>query len=172
MEFEKLIAERYSVRKFKNIPLEKECIDKILKAAHIAPTGCNAQPQRILVIESEEALEKLKGCTKCHFNAPCAFLVCYNRDESWRRPYDGALAAPVDAAIVATHMMLAAHDAGAGSCWVMHFDPAAMRVAFNMPENIIPEALLVMGYPADDSTPAGFHYDSRPMDETVIYDTF
>ena len=40
MEFEKLIAERCSVRKFKNIPLEKECIDKILKAAHIAPTGC------------------------------------------------------------------------------------------------------------------------------------
>ena len=172
MEFEKLISERYSVRKFKDIPLTKECIDKILKAGHIAPTGCNAQPQRILVINSEESLEKLRHCTKCHFNAPCAFLVCYNRDESWRRPYDGALAAPVDAAIVATHMMLAAHDAGAGSCWVMHFDPAAMREAFNIPENIIPEALLVMGYPADDSTPAGLHYDTRPMDEIVIYDAF
>ena len=80
MEFEKLITERYSVRNFKPEHLTCECISKILDAAHKAPTGCNFQPQRILVISGEEALGKLKKCTRCHFDAPVAVLVCCNMD--------------------------------------------------------------------------------------------
>lgn len=49
MDFLKLATDRYSVRKFTNKHLEKEVIDKILEAAHLAPTGCNYQPQRIIV---------------------------------------------------------------------------------------------------------------------------
>lgn len=172
MEFEKLISDRYSVRNFRNEHLKQEHIDKILDAAHKAPTGCNYQPQRILVLNSDDSLEKLKGCTKCHFNAPAAMLVCHNRDESWKRPYDGATSSPVDAAIVATHMMLSAHNIGVGSCWVMHFDPTAMREAFNIPENYEPAALLVMGYPSEDAKPLDLHYKSRPMEEVVFYDSF
>ncbi len=172
MEFEKLIAERYSVRSFRQERLPQNIIDKILKAGHIAPTGCNNQPQRILVLNSEKAIDKLKGCTKCHFNAPTAILVCHNKDESWKRVYDGALSSPVDAVIVATHMMLAAHNEGVGSCWVMHFNPEAMKSAFNIPENVEPVALLVMGYPAEDAKPLDMHSIYRDMNETVIYDSF
>lgn len=172
MEFEKLIAERYSVRKFKDEKLSKEDVEKILNAGHLAPTGCNYQPQRVIVLNTDESMEKLRSCTKCHFGAPLAMLVCYNSDETWKRPYDGALSAPVDAAIVATHMMLEAHNIGAGSCWVMHFDPEAMRKTFDIPENIIPVALLVMGYPAPDSEPIELHSKFRPMDEVVVYDRF
>lgn len=172
MEFEKLIAERYSVRKFKDERLSEEDVEKILNAGHLAPTGCNYQPQRVLVLNTDESMEKLRSCTKCHFGAPSAMLVCYNSDETWKRPYDGALSAPVDAAIVATHMMLEAHNIGAGSCWVMHFNPEAMRKTFDIPENIIPAALLVMGYPAPDSEPIELHSKFRPMDEVVVYDRF
>ena len=172
MEFEKLIAERYSVRKFRDEKLSEEDVEKILNAGHLAPTGCNYQPQRVLVLNTDESMEKLRSCTKCHFGAPSAMLVCYNSDETWKRPYDGALSAPVDAAIVATHMMLEAHNIGAGSCWVMHFDPEAMRKTFDIPENIIPAALLVMGYPAPDSEPIELHSKFRPMDEVVVYDRF
>lgn len=172
MEFEKLIQERYSVRKFSPKHLKKEDIEKILKASHLAPTGCNFQPQRILVMNTDESVKKLKDCTKCHFDAPCAMLVCYNKDESWVRKYDGAMSAPVDAAIVTTHLMLAAHNIGVGSCWVMHFDPAAMKDTYNIPEDIEPVALLVMGYPTDDATPHEFHSKFRPIEETVIYESF
>ena len=172
MEFEKLIKERYSVRSFLTEHLKKEDIEKILAAGHLAPTGCNFQPQRILVLNTDESTEKLKNCTKCHFNAPTAMLVCCNKDESWVRKYDGALSAPVDAAIVTTHMMLAAHNIGVGACWVMHFDPFAMRETFNIPENFEPVALLVMGYPAPDSTPHTFHETTRPMEDVVSYETF
>ena len=172
MDFNKLIDERYSVRSFKNEHLKQEVIDKILEAGHKAPTGCNYQPQRILVLNTDEAIEKLKNCTKCHFNAPTAMLVCHNKEESWKRVYDGALSSPVDAVIVTTYMMLAAQNEGVGSCWVMHFDPAKMRESFNIPENIEPAALLVMGYPSENAKPIDMHYQFRPMSETVTYDGF
>ena len=172
MEFTKLIDERYSVRNFKPEHLPREVLEKILAAGHKAPTGCNYQPQRILVLNTDESIEKLRACTKCHFGAPTALLVCHNTAESWVRPYDGALSSPVDAVIVATHMLLAAHNEGVGSCWVMHFDPAAMRQTFAIPDGIEPAALLVMGYPAENAKPLPLHFQTRPMEDTVRWETF
>ena len=172
MEFEKLISERYSVRSFKPKHLPQEAIEKLISAANKAPTGCNYQPQRILVLNTDESIEKLKGCTKCHFNAPTAMLVCHNTGESWVRRYDGALSSPVDAAIVATHIMLAAQNNSIGCCWVMHFDPSALRESFAIPEGIEPLALLVMGYPSDEAKPLDLHFKTRPTEETVFYDSF
>ena len=172
MNFESVISERYSVRSFKQEHLPQIVIDKILEAGHKAPTGCNYQPQRILVLNTDESIANLKNCTKCHFNAPTAMLICHNKEESWTRKYDGALSSPIDAAIVATHMMLAAQNEGIGTCWVMHFDPAAMREVFNIPQNVEPTALLVMGYPSEDAKPLELHFQSRPMEETVIYEKF
>ena len=172
MNFEKIITERYSVRSFKPEHLPQETINKILEAGHKAPTGCNYQPQRILVLNTDDSIAKLKNCTKCHFNAPTAMLVCHNKDESWVRKYDGALSSPVDAVIVTTYMMFAAQNEGIGTCWVMHFDLVAMRGTFNIPDNVEPIALLVMGYPSDDAKPLDLHFESRPIDETVFYDGF
>ncbi len=172
MDFLKLAADRYSVRSFKDEHLAQDIIDSILNAGHLAPTGCNYQPQRILVMNTDKSIENLRQCTKCHFGAPTAMLICYNKDESWVRKYDGALSAPVDACIVTTHMMLQAHTLGIGSTWVMHFDPYAMREKFNIPDNIEPVALLVMGYPADDAEPMKLHSEFRDIDEIVVYDSF
>lgn len=172
MEFETLIRERFSVRSFKAEHLPKEAIDTILAAGHVAPTGCNNQPQRILVLNTDASMELLQGCTRSHFHAPSAMLVCHNKNESWVRPYDGALASPVDAAIVTTHMMLAARNIGVGSCWVMHFNPDAMKKAFAIPEEYEPLALLLLGYPADDAVPKHYHEEMRPMDEVVFYEHF
>jgi nitroreductase len=172
MEFEQLISQRYSVRSFKPEHLPQSVIDKILAAGHKAPTGCNYQPQRILVLNSDESIQKLKNCTKCHSDAPTAMLVCHNKEESWKRVYDGALSSPVDAVIVTTYLMLAAQNEGVGSCWVMHFDPVAMAETFHLPQNIEPIALLVMGYPSDDAKPLDMHFKNRPIEETVIVDRF
>jgi len=172
MDFEALITNRYSVRKFKPEPLPQEVVDRILAAGHKAPTGCNYQPQRILVLNTEESILKLRECTRSHFNAPTAMLICHNREESWKRPYDGALSSQVDAAIVTTHMMLAAFNAGIGSCWVMHFNPSAMKEAFRIPEAVEPIALLMLGYPAEDAEPLNLHFQARPLEEVVRYDHF
>jgi nitroreductase len=172
MTFAELAEKRYSVRKFTDKHLEPDVIEKILKVGHLAPTGCNNQPQRILVMNTDESIAKLRNCTISHFNAPTAMLICYNKDEVWTRKYDGKTCGVADACIVTTHMMLAATELGVGTTWVMHFDPFAMREAFAIPENVEPVALLIMGYPAPDAEPLHLHNEFRPMDEVVIFDTF
>jgi len=172
MDFLKLAQERYSVRSFTEKAVTQEDLDKILKAGQAAPTACNLQPQRILVINSEDAIAKLKTCTKCHFNAPTALLVCYNKEVSWKRRYDGADSGAIDASIVTTHMMLEAASVGVGSTWVMVFDPEAMREKFAIPEELEPVALLVMGYPAEDAAPIAMHFESKELSDMVSYNEF
>lgn len=172
MHFSELITARYSVRNFTNQHLDNAVVEQILKAGHLAPTGCNYQPYRVLVLNTDPAIEALKKCTKCHFNAPTAFLVCYHRGECWTRKYDGHPAGIIDASIVTTFMMLKATELGVGSTWVMHFDPAAMRREFQIPDTLEPVALLVMGYPGPDAKPLHLHNEFRPLEELVTYDSF
>lgn len=171
-DFLQLAAERYSVRSFRPESVSGEDLERILRAGHLAPTACNLQPQRILVLRGEEAIAKLRRCTKCHFNAPTALLVCYDRDRCWRREYDGKESGDIDASIVATHMMLEAASLGVGSTWVMYFIPEAVRKEFDIPDNIVPTALLVMGYPAPDAKPFPGHTEFCPMEELVAVDRF
>ncbi len=172
MEYSQLIKERYSVRKFSTQPVEEAKAAAILEAARLAPTAANKQPQRILVLRGAADMEKLKSCTPYTFHAPMALAVCCNKDEAWVRPYDGYNSAVIDAAIVGTHVMLAAHDLGLGSTWVGHFDPAIFRQLFRLPDNVEPVALFPLGYPAPDAKPAPQHQSRRPLAETVVYDAF
>jgi len=169
MKFLDLAKARYSVRKFKKQEVSQEIIDKILEAGMVAPTGCNNQPQRIFVVKSKEGLEKVYQCTRCHFEAPLIFVICYNKEECWYRPYDGKGCGEVDASIVTTHMMLEAWENGIGSCWVMHYRPEDLKKALNLPENIESTALLVMGYPEEGVEPAPKHQESKKLEDIVKY---
>ena len=59
MDFLTLAKKRYSVRAYTGQKVEKEKLDTILEAAHIAPTGGNCQPQHLIVVQSEEGWEKV-----------------------------------------------------------------------------------------------------------------
>lgn len=168
-DFLELIKNRYSVRKFLDQPVKEEHVQRILEAGMVAPTAKNLQPQKIFVLQSREALTKLANCTDCHFNAPLAMLVCCDHNESWKRDSDGADSGQIDAAIVNTHMMLAAADVGVGSTWVMWFDAAAARNEFDLPDYLEPVAFLVMGYPAENAHPSRMHAQSKAMEEIVTY---
>lgn len=172
MDFKQLAKERFSVRSFRQEHLPNDVINQLLEIAHLAPTGCNFQPQRILVLNTDQSLTKLKSCTKCHFDAPTAMLICYNKNECWTRKYDQKTSGVSDACIVATHIMLAATEKGIGTTWVMHFDPAAMRETFAIPSEIEPVALIVMGYPSEDAVANKLHTEFRPIEQTVVYESF
>lgn len=172
MKFINLAAERYSLRKFSDKPVEKEKLDLVLKAGQLAPTAANFQPQRILVIQSQRALAKLKECTPYHFNAPMALLVCYDKAVNWKRSFDGKGSGEIDASIVATHMMLEAADLGLGTTWVGYFNPELIMKAFELQDNFVPVALLPIGYPAEDATKSPMHSQRIPIEETVFYNDF
>ena len=152
-----LAASRYSVRSYEDRSIEPDVLAQVLEAGRIAPTAHNDQPQRIMVLTDAGDLAKVDECTRCRFGAPAVLLICYDKDVCWKRPYDGALSGEVDASIVTTHIMLAAHDLGLGTCWVMYFDAAKAVEVFGLPENIIPVAMLPIGFPAGDARPSPMH---------------
>lgn len=169
MEFLELAKMRCSVRKFKADSIPQDIVEKILDAGHLAPTACNYQPQKVLVVKSAEGLEKLKKCTPCHFDAPLAFIICTDKSLCFNRPFDSKLSADVDASIVTTHMMLEAAELGIGSTWVMFFDPAVVSAEFGLGENVEPIAILPMGYAVPGYEPAPKHSEYRAKEEIVSY---
>jgi nitroreductase len=172
MDFLTLAKERYSTRKFSEKKVEQETLHLILEAGRLAPTAVNYQPQRILVIENNDALTKLKACTPYHFNAPLALLICYDINASWTRPDDQKNMGVVDASIVTTHMHLQAAALGLGSTWVGHFNPEKIKQAFDLPDFLIPVAILPIGYPREDSRPHPLHNKRNPIDASVFYNSF
>lgn len=168
MNFLELAKQRYSVRSFKDQPIEENKLAAVLEAGRIAPTACNNQPQRIKVITSAEDLAKVDECTRYRFGAPCVLLVCYDKSVSWIRKFDGANSGEIDASIAATHLMMAAWEAGLGSCWVMYFDPAKIAELLCLPDNIAPVAMLPIGYPGADAKPANGHFTKKPLDDMLL----
>jgi len=166
--FLELSKARYSVRSFKPQPVEPYKLMQVLEAGRFAPTACNNQPQRIKIITDPADLAKVDECTPCRFNAPAVLLVCYDKTVCWERKFDGANSGDVDASIVTTHLMLAAHEIGLGTCWVMYFDPAKIVELLALPDNIVPVAMLPIGWPADDAAPADKHEQRFPLGEILL----
>lgn len=171
MSFIELAKARYSVRSFSDKAIEAEKLEKILQAGRIAPTAKNMHPEKVYVLQSEEAMNKARELTRCTYGAPALLLVCYDEERAWHsntRP--GYISGEMDASIVTTHMMLQAWELGIGSCWVGLFNDKEVSQAFNLPENIKPVILMPIGYPAEDCTPReGMHLSPRPEDETIAY---
>jgi nitroreductase len=171
MEFQKLIKDRYSVRSFRPEPLPREVVEQILAAGHLAPTGCNYQPQRILVLQGE-GMDQLQKCTPCCYGAPAALIVCYDKTVSWKSR-SGREIGDVDGTIVITQMMYQAEELGIGSLLVGMYKEPLLRESFRIPANYEIVCLLMLGYPADDSQPHPQLHDQRyPLEETVFYGTF
>ena len=144
MDFAKLAAERYSLRKFSDRPVEAEKLSAVLEAGRNAPTAHNLQPQRIFVLQSSEALEKVDGCTGAHFHPPVMLLVAYDPEAAWKREDDG-------------------------KTYVGMFDPEKLHAAFPELAGLTPIALLPMGYPAEGAHPSRLHTDRKPMEQLVRY---
>jgi len=172
MEFLQLAKKRYSARKYSSKKVEEEKLLKILEAGRVAPTATNGQPQRLVVVQQEDGLNKLKKGAKI-FGAPLAIIVCADHDKTWKRPFDNMDTADIDASIVTDHMMLQATELGLGSVWVCYFDPEVIRAEFNIPENIEAINILVIGYAEGEEASSDRHDQARnPLEETVYYESF
>lgn len=170
MNFTELSKSRYSVRSFSDKKVEDEKLQIILEAAKVAPTACNNQPQRLYVLRSGEAIEKLKSVTKYVFGASTAIIFTSKTDEEWKNPFtDEYHTGEIDCSIVCTHVILQAWELGIGSCWVGFFDPEKVREAFNIPRSEKIVAILPLGYPSEDCKPSPRHTVYKNLDDTVRY---
>ncbi len=167
MEFSELIRARYSVRAYKNLPVEEEKLIAVLEAARLAPTAANRQPFALVVVKTLGREEELRRVYKAPWftQAPLVVAMCTVQEQAWTRR-DGKNYADVDATIAMDHLVLAAADQGLGTCWVAAFDPVAAREVLGLPEGIEPLAFTPLGYPDDRSGPK----TRKPLSELVHYE--
>lgn len=145
------IYSRRSIRKYETRPVEDEKVTEVLKAAMYAPSARNCRPWHFIVADDREVLEKIMEVhpySKMLETAPVCIMVCG----------DTALEAPgyhvVDCAAATQNILLAAKELGLGTCW-LGVTPRPERIEplaelFALPENIIPFALVALGYPAEE----------------------
>ncbi len=169
MEFKELIKNRYSCKKYSDKKVEKEKLDAILEAGRLAPTAKNLQEQHIYVVESEEVLAKLDAATPCRYGAPTVLVVAFDKNNVFTYPGEQRDSGVEDAAIVATHLMLAAADEGVNSCWLNFFDPDQLAKELGLPENEEVLMLLDLGYAAEGAGPLPTHDNRKAIVETVSY---
>jgi len=155
MEFSELIEKRYSVRAYKPDPVEDEVLNQVLEAARLAPTADNRQPFQLIVIHAAGREAELKRIyTRDWFvQAPLVICACGIPSQGWTRRRDGKNYTEVDVAIVMDHLILAATDAGLGTCWIAAFDPIATREVLGLPDGVEPIVFTPLGYPADRPSP-------------------
>ncbi len=166
--FMRILASRYSCHSFNHYPVSESKLQMILEAGRLAPSAKNLQPTRIWVVKSEEALARLHTVHPC-YGAPVVLIVGCRNEEAWIRESDGVCAAKTDAAIVLTHLMLTATDAGLANMWIWDFDPRKIR-------EVLPETrehgiygLLAIGHPAaGEGDPTELHTERKPLEELVI----
>lgn len=168
MNFLELAKKRYSVRSYSEQPVEKEKLDIILEAGRVAPTAVNYQPQRIIVVQDKDGLEKASKAGRT-YNAPCILIVCNDTSTSWKRKYDSKDFGDIDAAIVIDHMMLMATELGLGTLWIGWFKPQVIKEEFNLPEGLEPVSLLAIGYAdCEPKSPDRHDTERKPIEDIIL----
>lgn len=169
MDFLEIAKKRHSVRSFHNQKIEEDKLLKILEAGRVAPTAANMQPQRLIVVQEESGMAKIKKGANI-YGAPLAIIVCGDRGRVWKRTFDNKTTLDIDASIVTDHMMLQATELGLGSVWICAFKPDTIKKEFNLPKNLEPINILAVGYANTPPASPNRHDQTRlPLSEIVTY---
>ena len=171
MEFSEVIKNRYSCKKYDGRPVEEAKLEAILAAGRLAPTAKNLQEQHIYVLQSAESLAKMDLATPCRYGASTVLVVAYDKNNVYTYPAEENAAVRTsgteDAAIVATHMILAAANEGVDSCWINNFRHNMLHDALGLSEREEILMLMDLGYAAEGFAPLPNHGLRKPLNETV-----
>jgi len=158
MDFFDAVQTRRSTRAFVAKPVEAEKLQTILEAANRAPSAGNLQAYEIYLVTRRETLRALAAASLGQTfvaQAPVALAFCAHPKLSSRRyGHRGtSLYAIQDATIACTHAHLAATALGLASVWVGAFNDKAVREAIGTGEDLLPVAILPIGYPGEKPEP-------------------
>ena len=167
MNFQELAKNRYSCRQMSDKKVDDKLVEQIIETAIAAPTAVDKQPFKIFWLKSDKAKEQVKEVTHFTFNADTFLVVGYKMEDGWTRTFDKRPFADVDAAIVATHILLQVEDLGLHTTWVGHFNEPLLKSFYKEMEDYILIALFPIGYAVEGSEPSPQHYMRKPKDQLV-----
>jgi nitroreductase len=167
MEFIELVSRRRSCRKFINKPVEREKIIKCVEAARLAPSACNAQPWKFIVVDGNDAAE-LKGkvvheaakniyrFSKATLQSAPVIIVVIADKPSFLSKVGSLIRNTnfylLDIGIACEHLVLQATELGLGSCYIGWFNESGVKKVLNVPKNMSIPLLICLGYPDESYT--------------------
>lgn len=165
MSVKEIIAQRRSIRRYLDRPVDREIIMECLEAARLAPSADNVQPWRFLVIDdpglkerfAREVFSGIYSVSKFAAKAPVLILILSRLDIIAHRigkQIQNVHFYLIDSGIAGEHIVLQAEELGLGTCWIGWFNSRKARKVLNIPKKYKVVSLLSLGY-----------YDTRPQKE-------
>lgn len=159
---------RRTVRKYKDMPVEKEVVMELMKTALVSPSGRNRKPYEYVIVDDKETIKKLSvskesGATFAA-DAPLVIVIFGHENPTWDD----------DCAIASTVIQLKAHQLGLGSCWIQTKEKVDaegnptdenIKKILNVPAELKVHNMIALGYP-DEEKPA---YTEADMDMTKLH---
>ena len=164
MRFLDLANKRYSVRNYKDTPVPQEKINSCIEAARLAPSACNSQPWKFIVVNDPELRNKLakaafEGILDFNhfvFKAPVLILIVSEREKMLAKV--GSVVkkknfSQMDIGIAAEHFCLQATEEGLGTCMLGWFNEKIVKKMLSIPRIKRIELIISTGFSADENIP-------------------
>jgi nitroreductase len=159
-----IIFKRRSIRAYTEQAVEQELLVQLLQAAMAAPSACSSRPWEFVVVTDPEIMAEMRqGMRFGPYDAPAAICVCANlkiANNSAAKHYWVQ-----DCTAAVENILIAAAGLGLGTVWlgVYPLEPVmrAVRQLFSIPGEVIPLAVIYVGYPAEEKPPRTSYDEHR-----------
>jgi len=149
-----IILSRRTVRRFKPVPVDRSLLEKLVNAGRLAPSAGNLQPLEFVAVDDAEV---------CRAVFPCLRWAAYISPKGNPQPGQEPMAYIVtivnlavrekgfeyDVGAAMENMILAAHDEGLGSCWLLSVEREKLAEILSVPQGFRIDCVLALGYPAE-----------------------
>jgi nitroreductase len=164
MSFIDLANKRYSVRNYKDTLVPKESLERCIEAARLAPSACNSQPWKFIIVDEPQlrsqlakvAFEGLLDFNHFAFSAPVLVLIV-SQKQKMSAKVGGIIKSRdfhlMDIGIAAEHFCLQAAELGLGTCMLGWFKQKKVKKTLSIPRLKRVELIISVGFTADKTTP-------------------
>jgi len=163
------IKTRQSVRSYRDKEIQEDLLQQVLEAGRLAPSACNNQPWKFIVVKDKNLKEKLiPACKNQKFVGEASVVIVGCAINPSYKMSNGKYSYSIDLAIALDHMSLEAASLGLGTCWIGAFYQDQVKEILGVPENVRIVALMSVGYPKELGSKTG----RKPLSEIVCYDKY
>ena len=181
MDFKTLISKRQSVRKYSDVKVSHDVLNRCMEAVRLAPSASNSQPWKFIITDEEPVREKLARATfsdiiafnRFAMNAPVIVVIVIDNPKLITRvamsvkKRDWQL---IDIGIAAEHFCLQAAEEGLGTCMLGWFDEKKVKEILNIPDDKTVGLMISLGY-APDGYPLRAKI-RKPLEEITSYNGY
>jgi len=146
------IRKRRTVRRFKQDPIPREILDKLIDAARLAPSAANLQPNEYIVVDEPGLVEQVFSTLRWagyiapkgnppEGEKPVAYIVILTNKEKT------TISGVSDAAAAIENILLTAMEEGIASCWLASIERETLQKILAIPDHCPIDSVIALGYP-------------------------